>query len=228
MLTLTESWRNNGELSKAAAAFRAAVVWESIRDPKMRFSLKYEGRLKASRDGGESRVAEKNRLRWHFHNQLAVLMERGDFSRLPEYQKFQPDPNKPTFINFNALPDFQDFNGVVFEPLIHRNYRVACALRIRIDRNERPGAIFQRDGDLDNRMKTLFDALRMPRSENEALPDADRPNEKHCICLFEDDSMITSFAVETHASLEAIPKGHIKLNIDVEISAHDFVFDIDD
>lgn len=58
----------------------------------------------------------------------------------------------------------------------------------------------------------LFDALRAPRDDNEALLSESEPYARRCVCLLEDDSMITAFAVETHASLEAMPKGEVKLN----------------
>ena len=38
-------------------------------------------------------------------------------------------------------------------------------------RPEVPGAIITQGGDIDNRLKTLFDALRMPQNENELPKD---------------------------------------------------------
>ncbi|MDB5472820.1 MAG: hypothetical protein JWP99_123 [Devosia sp.] len=58
-------------------------------------------------------------------------------------------------------------------------------------------------GDIDNRLKTLFDALRMPDSKEE-LGGYDKPGEDEApfYCLMTDDKLITKIAVETDRLLE--------------------------
>jgi hypothetical protein len=60
-----------------------------------------------------------------------------------------------------------------------------------------PGSVLQ-SGDIDNRLKTLFDAFRLPHSVDELggnlEPQAD---EDPFFCLLEDDKLITHVAVET-------------------------------
>ena len=60
-------------------------------------------------------------------------------------------------------------------------------------------------GDLDNRIKTLFDALKIPR-EASALPSDAKPDEdqKPFFCLLQDDSLITKFSIEADRLLEPV------------------------
>src|SRR5262249_15996308 len=59
------------------------------------------------------------------------------------------------------------------------------------------GIIIGPDGDIDNQLKVLFDAFRVPKKHE--LPQADRPaaEESPFYCLLEDDGMITELAVTT-------------------------------
>jgi hypothetical protein len=65
-------------------------------------------------------------------------------------------------------------------------------------RPEQPGAILDSAGDIDNRMKVLIDALRIPREVSEMKrregDDAD-PNPMYC--LMTDDKLITTLKVKT-------------------------------
>jgi hypothetical protein len=53
-------------------------------------------------------------------------------------------------------------HGAWFRPLVRESYALHCGLKIRFLRHEPPGKIYQ-GGDLDNRIKTLVDALTMPQ-----------------------------------------------------------------
>ena len=60
-------------------------------------------------------------------------------------------------------------------------------------------------GDLDNRLKTLFDALRIPvpneRYSERNVADDEKP---YFFCLLEDDRLITKVSVETDQLLELV------------------------
>jgi hypothetical protein len=76
-------------------------------------------------------------------------------------------------------------------------------VQVQLLRPEPPGFVKAQSGDLDNRMKTLLDALRMPRVVDE-IPANDAPgaDEHPFFCLLEDDALISSFSVMTHRWLE--------------------------
>ncbi|MCA1600450.1 MAG: hypothetical protein LC776_01975 [Acidobacteria bacterium] len=66
-----------------------------------------------------------------------------------------------------------------------------------------PGALVGHAGDIDNRVKTLLDALRIPR-ESTALPSDDKPldGETPFFCLLGEDRLITRLSVDTDRLLE--------------------------
>ena len=63
---------------------------------------------------------------------------------------------------------------------------------------EEPGKILTHGGDIDNRLKTLFDALPMPKDASE-IPPGDKPgaNEAPFYCLLEDDALVKRVAIDT-------------------------------
>jgi hypothetical protein len=219
-----ELWQN---LSAAIIRFREAIATDL---EMLRFSLKYEGELKSTTDR-RTRVADKNRLRWHFSDQLEALLCRGDFSRIQTRNR-EPDNETGNGITLDLSKiGGGEIKGVYYIPVIDRTFIAVCSLAIRLDRSERPGSLFEHgndgDGDLDNRLKTLLDALRVPHNENEARQHETEPNKRTCVCLFEDDSMVTALNIETRPSLRPLPRGHVELTIDVEIRTHDLIFDPD-
>lgn len=82
-----------------------------------------------------------------------------------------------------------------------------------------PGYIIGQGGDIDNRLKTLFDSLRMPKDTKE-MPNYGKPNDNvnPFFCLLEDDALITNLSVSTDRLLEVQEsKSYVKLIIRVKI-----------
>ncbi len=94
-----------------------------------------------------------------------------------------------------------------FAALVTARYEMVCGLEILFLRPEPPGGLITKGGDIDNRLKTLFDALRMPRVPEE-LPAGDVPagDEDPFFCLLEDDALITAIDVRTDVLLD--PSAH--------------------
>lgn len=102
-----------------------------------------------------------------------------------------------------------------FLPLIRNSLGLKCGLKIIFLRQEEPGKLYQ-GGDIDNRLKTLFDSLSVPKPE-QLIDDPTAPDPLHC--LLEDDGLISGVSVETHRLLER-PNGSIhevKLIIEVDV-----------
>jgi hypothetical protein len=89
-------------------------------------------------------------------------------------------------------------NGVLFSPLITQNNNLACELDITFLRQQAPGQLLGEGGDIDNRLKTLFDALRKPSTQEaqQALI-APRADEDPIHCLLQDDALVIKANVET-------------------------------
>jgi hypothetical protein len=91
-----------------------------------------------------------------------------------------------------------------FAPLIGSYFHLVASLEVIMLRPEPEGRIFLRSGDIDNRLKTLLDALKVP-NEPAALPDnlpPPSPDETPFFCMLEDDSFITNVDIQTAHWLE--------------------------
>ena len=150
----------------------------------MEFTLIYSGPLK----GGSRTKDDKHSLRREFHVQLKRLWEQ------------------PPLLDREAggatQGDTIAIGKYLFLPLIRKKLFLFCELEIILFREQPPGEIIHTGGDIDNRLKTLLDGLRMPIQEQE-LPDGAVPgqDETPFFCLLEDDSLVTSVAVTTRQNL---------------------------
>jgi hypothetical protein len=106
--------------------------------------------------------------------------------------------------------------GRKFVPLVRESFALSCALKVTFLRKEEPGRVYQ-GGDMDNRLKTLFDALAIP-SADQIVKDGADPEEP-IYCVLEDDRMITGFQVETHRLLTRpdVSQQHVQLLIEVDV-----------
>lgn len=94
--------------------------------------------------------------------------------------------------------------GWRFVPLVTEFMSLRCSLHVLLLRPDLPGRIIS-SGDIDNRLKTLFDALRLPQSEAE-LGGCEAPSQSDLpmYCLLEDDKLIEHVSVETDVLLEPV------------------------
>jgi hypothetical protein len=105
--------------------------------------------------------------------------------------------------------------GFRFVPLVHRSHNLACSLAELIFlRREKPGAIVH-GGDLDNRLKILFDALRIPHDISELAGATPSSDGERMFCLLEDDSLITRVSVQTHQLLEPLTASREDSDVDL-------------
>jgi hypothetical protein len=158
----------------------------------MEFTLYYRGPLKANRG-----TKEKHELRRLFHNQLKELWSQVPLSEFTDLLK---PPQKE-----GDLSVLKQVGNFVFAPLVSEKAALVAELDITLLRPEPPGSIIIQSGDIDNRLKTLLDALKVPNHPN-ALPDNEtqREDEKPFFCLLEDDSLITKVSVSTDRLLDPV------------------------
>ena len=158
----------------------------------MQFALTYRGPLKSN-----ARPNDKHELRRHFHRQIRSLWSVYPLSEYTEWLTSPPTHGEVTVI--------RERHGFRFAPLVCEGMRSVAELDITLLWPQAPGAIFKNGGDIDNRLKTLFDALKMP-SEPTALPPGTVPqqDETPFFCLLEDDSLISRVNVNTERLLEPV------------------------
>jgi hypothetical protein len=157
----------------------------------MEFRLLYDGPLKAN--GG---LEDKQVLRRCFHAQLKELVQRKPM-----------EPFRNLIAKNNVRVKIIPLGNFRFIPLITEKLDHVAGLHITFLSPEEPGGVITQGGDLDNRIKTLFDALRTPKSIAE-LPKNDSPQteEDPFYCLLEDDYMVNGLSVTVDRLLRSNAK----------------------
>jgi hypothetical protein len=157
----------------------------------MRFTLSYRGELKSNRG-----AREKHALRRQFHSQLKELWSQKPLSTFHGRLLDRTVHDQSTNV-------VRDIGGFAFAPLICERVALVAELRVTLYRPQSPGALVGSGGDIDNRIKTVLDALKVPFEPN-ALPNDEVPREGETpfFCLLEDDKLITALSVTTERLLE--------------------------
>jgi hypothetical protein len=201
----------------------------------MKFTLIYDGDLPSSNN---PKPAQASAIRNIFHDQLADLWNSNVVFRqlartartqlsgamwgsgiyppagLPTYDDPIPplEPGQTDLCAPIAVP-----NVGRFIPAVRHSLYLACSLDILFLRHDEPFKLLKDGGDLDNRIKTLFDALKMPRQIEELggiTPTADP-----LYVLLEDDALIYDLSIKSGKLLgRGNKKKHeVRLTIDVTI-----------
>lgn len=155
---------------------------------EVEFHLIYQGKLPAAGQSS-TRAREKHDIRKVFHKQLVSLWNTQPF--LVSFRKEQPGPG-------DNLADRYARCGYRFLPLISGWFMASCALDILFLRRDGPGSLVRSGGDIDNRVKVLFDALRMPQTCDEVCGESPAVDENPFFCLLEDDKLISKVQIETN------------------------------
>jgi hypothetical protein len=195
--------RRLGRLAQIDSASDADDILEKWRshDGLMRFRLIYSGDLKSA--GKYSRAEDKWAIRnsfspqleelWDIHpvllgHSFAYQTEDHENTSREQFEKYYADKTRSVFREPVVVGDYE------FIPLVRRSLHLTCSLDILFLRKDSPGTVISNAGDLDNRIKVLFDGLRMPTlDEMRHGTPALRPLH----CLLEDDELITDVSVRT-------------------------------
>jgi hypothetical protein len=189
----------------------------------MEFRLTYEGPLLAANTRNR-RSAHKHEIRKALHPQLKQLWQATPHLR--EATKPHDVLGSPSLEEYLASQFTRV--GYRFVPLVTEDLSLLCSLDILFLRPDRPGSLIKSgSGDIDNRLKILFDALRMPDSKEELghylVP---APDEDPFYCLLQDDKLITRLAVETDMLLRPISSPNdTRLVITVRIRPHEWTWE---
>jgi len=157
----------------------------------MKFTLHYQGPLKSN-----GSPQDKHAIREALHTQLRDLWEHRPLAR-----------RKEKLLDPNRRPDsLSGGNNLIFSVGEHRfasiissRLHTTATLDITLLRPEQPGTVFAQSGDIDNRLKTLLDALTIPPHLN-ALPKNFSPTRTQTpfFCLLENDALVTGVSIHTH------------------------------
>jgi hypothetical protein len=164
----------------------------------MEFRLIYEGQLPS-----EGKALIKHEIRKQFHVQLAELWDKHRTLQLAKERHSLGSGGSGTFLN--KLAKKFELEGFHFVPLINATaFGLVCELDILFMRRGVPGNLLIQGGDIDNRIKTLLDALRIPHNKNEVVGSPDVHEQPYFFCLLEDDALVTRINVNTDRLLKPL------------------------
>ncbi|MGH1422859.1 MAG: hypothetical protein ACRBEQ_13685 [Hyphomonas sp.] len=195
----------------------------------MEFRLTYEGPLVSTRGNPEPHQSDKrgdakHRLRKHFRDQLEHLWNTHPALKLRKsiqkprgfgsYQ-LQRVANKDVGADeiegswFREIVDAHTWHDWKWMPLVREDDLCECSIDVLYLRNGARGH-FLSDADIDNRIKTVIDALKLPKPNHLPRDIQPEPHEDPFYILLQDDSLVTRLTVETDVLLSPtgkVPEG---------------------
>ena len=197
----------------------------------MEFRLTYEGKLPSTRSKSDNRDPKwkiKHDIRRHFHKQLKnYWTENQVLSTILTHHLSSP-PHPPIYDPM--LIKAKNFNWL---PLVVEQNNIECKLDILYLRNGARGDVISKS-DIDNRVKTLLDALKAP-SPGEISSDAmPLDGEEPFFVLLEDDKVVSHMSVETDMLLcpsadngaDTSTDSRVIIKVTVKPTLHQWMWDI--
>jgi hypothetical protein len=204
----------------------------------VKFTLIYDGDLPSA--GNKPQPVPASLIRNVFHDQLADLWESHViFRQLARTARTYPGGSFFSDGKFPP-PELPDYNEPVrplqpgqtdycapipvsgasasYIPIVRRSLYLAAAVDVLFLWHEEPRSLMQQGGDLDGRLKTLFDALKMPDPKDSNYKGA-RPTADPLYVAPEDDALISDFSIKSGSLLGrgAKKKHEVRLTIDITI-----------
>lgn len=183
--------------------------------------LTWQGRLVSTRtppDGGDGtgndlKADNKHAIRRHFHKQLLRYCK----SHWSQNWLWHSADGAP--MQVEHVGDKFKCNNFRWVPLL-RSGRSLCALDILYLREGKNRTVVA-DSDIDNRIKTIIDALKMPKLSELPANAAPEPEEDPFFVLLENDDLITRITAEADLLLDPTdPKlGSIDSRVVVSVKA---------
>lgn len=202
----------------------------------MRFILVYRGPLSASQAKGSTKRSERKQIREQITPQLEklwavkpALKQLKMSAYVPKRSGLSiPSANSPfddgtsfhkTNSNYVNLLEPIERGGHLFQPLVRKSLDLTCKIDVLFLRQEQPGNLIKKAGDLDNRIKTLLDAMEVP-SPDTTKYDGDELEEGEInYRLFESDSLVRGINIDSERLLlpETIFPNEVHLVIEVKV-----------
>ncbi|MDD3444236.1 MAG: hypothetical protein PHS60_02400 [Zavarzinia sp.] len=207
----------------------------------MRFHLVYRGPLRAT----QSKRSHSKDARVEIRKQITPQIEKlwdvsGALHRL-QWDARVPSPEKAgNFMSvtkspldpwYNAPPQYEPQAGFVdltspivrhgksFRPLVRKSLDLTCSLDILFLRQEDPGDLLKKAGDLDNRIKTFIDALEMPSRDSDPAGDGDEVEGMN-YRLLEDDTLVRGINIDSERLLLPDTTYPNEVHLVAEVTVH--------
>lgn len=175
---------------------------ETISEDAMRFRLLYSGEIKAHNEL-RPKGPHKHDIRTAISPQLKRLWEakaglrryaslkgaKAMGERGESYPEGSLYSEQTRSAGIEYLANLNRKQDTRFVPLVISSFCLRCRIDVLLLRPEDSQQHIVQSGDLDNRIKTLFDAMRIPQSDQLV-----NDGETHFV-LLEDDSLITEVSI---------------------------------
>jgi len=182
----------------------------------MKFHLVYSGPLSAA--GNKPKAAEAAIIRGKLSPQLEYLWETHHALQILRTEAASPPPHSGLIVaagpqgrlspremarsgqfGYTDLIPAHAIAGKAFMPLVRSSLHLNCEIDILFLRQQDPGALVSQGGDIDNRVKTLLDALRQPDADVEQKHPTPTAGEadKFVFCLLESDTLVSRLNIDT-------------------------------
>ena len=108
--------------------------------------------------------------------------------------------------------------GLLFAPLVTQRLNLYAELSVLLFRQQPRGTLITDGGDIDNRLKTLLDGLRVPHGSMEGRTELpEEPDPLPFFCLLEDDSLVSKVTVESEQLLRPAKPDEVVAIISVHV-----------
>ncbi len=183
----------------------------------LEFTLQYSGELLSST---KSRAAHKQVIRRAFHDQLKYLWDTHPSLKDWTFRRKRDIAVWETVRWRDYLADKYRSGGRGFVPLVFDIMDVNCRLEIDVLLQESD----KRRNDIDNRLGTIFDALRIPEHAEE-LKVVEESDANPFFCLLQDDMIIDQCRIKRMPLLRPgigsqISQNHSEIIVRVDIKRH--------
>lgn len=185
----------------------------------MEFTLTYTGQLLSQNADHKSVRANKHDIRRKLSGQIERLWMQPPLSaeatilQPAVWEKGRPriTPQRDGHFTHYRI----EIGGVSYIPLATDESGLIVELGVKWLRQD-GASVLERGGDIDNRLKTLFDAMQLPQPNQ--VDQANPFMQETVYCLVSDDSLITGLSVATAPLLRA-PDGtnDVELHIGVSV-----------
>lgn len=127
-------------------------------------------------------------------------------------------PREMLNMGYTDLLTTIQINGKQFMPLVRKSLSLNCEIDILFLRQQDPGELVSQGGDIDNRVKTLLDALRVPgKDEDQRAPTI---GDGIIYTLMESDTLVSRLNIDTDRLLfpETAKPNEVHLVMEVSLN----------
>jgi hypothetical protein len=214
----------SAQISLSDCRIRKAYDLAALFGKPVEFTLNYRGRLPSGQNNAHKKL--KREMRKRFHHRLRAKWESTVALMDILSDKLPVVSNSREADAREADYCLWQIGKLRFLPLVVNGYalKLKCDLEILIQSRIKPYGVLGDNGDLDNRAKTLIDALTLPQ-RNQLVDENATATDDPIYCLLQDDRLVSKITIAAEPLLDPPepnePKAYAVVQIRVSIDHAD-------